>query len=176
MNFGLFVLRLVVGGLFIGHGTQKLFGWFQGHGLEGTGGFFESLGYKPGKHMAALAGLSESGAGAMLILGFLTPLAAAMIIGVMMNAMIAVHADKGIWNSNGGVELPLVYATIAAMFALAGPGSWSVDNAIGVTFFGVVWGLVTISVALITGVIVSGLRHEEVVEEEAGADRRRRAA
>ena len=49
MDFGLLVLRLVVGALFIGHGTQKLFGWFGGYGVEGTGGFMESLGYRPGK-------------------------------------------------------------------------------------------------------------------------------
>ena len=44
MNLGRLFLRGVVGPLFVGHGTQKLFGWFDGHGLEGTGGFFESIG------------------------------------------------------------------------------------------------------------------------------------
>ena len=47
-----------MGFLFFGHGTQKLFGWFQGHGPEGTSGFFESLGYRPGKPMAIVAGLT----------------------------------------------------------------------------------------------------------------------
>ncbi|MEJ7891705.1 MAG: DoxX family protein [Solirubrobacteraceae bacterium] len=41
---GKLALRVTLGSLFIGHGTQKLFGWFGGHGIEGTGGFFESLG------------------------------------------------------------------------------------------------------------------------------------
>lgn len=40
MDLGLLILRLVFGALFIGHGTQKLFGWFGGHGPSGTGGSF----------------------------------------------------------------------------------------------------------------------------------------
>ena len=44
MDLGRTALRLVIGPLFVGHGTQKLFGWFGGHGLEGTGAFFEKLG------------------------------------------------------------------------------------------------------------------------------------
>ena len=62
MNLGLFILRVVVGGLFIGHGTQKLFGWFEGNGLEGTGGWLHSLGYRPGERWAAVGGGSEAGA------------------------------------------------------------------------------------------------------------------
>lgn len=42
------ILRLLIGLLFVGHGTQKLFGWFGGHGPDGTGQFFESIGLKPG--------------------------------------------------------------------------------------------------------------------------------
>ena len=42
------LLRTLIGGPFVGHGTQKLFGWFGGHGPEGTGQFFESLGLRPG--------------------------------------------------------------------------------------------------------------------------------
>ena len=61
MDFAMLILRLVVGALFIGHGTQKLFGWFEGHGLEGTAGFMESLGYQPGKRYAAIGGLAEAG-------------------------------------------------------------------------------------------------------------------
>ena len=52
MDLGRTALRLVIGPLFVGHGTQKLFGWFGGHGLEGTGAFFEKLGLRPGKRHA----------------------------------------------------------------------------------------------------------------------------
>jgi len=60
MHVGLLILRVVVGLLLVGHGTQKLFGWFGGHGLEGTGQFFNNLGYRPGQPMAFLAGLGEA--------------------------------------------------------------------------------------------------------------------
>jgi hypothetical protein len=55
MNFGLFILRLVVGLLMAAHGSQKVFGWFGGYGIAGTGGFFEGLGFRPGRFFAALA-------------------------------------------------------------------------------------------------------------------------
>ena len=73
MNFGRLVARTVVGGYFVGHGTQKLFGWFGGNGLEATGGFFESqLGMRPGKVHALAAGAAETGGGAALVLGAYT--------------------------------------------------------------------------------------------------------
>src|SRR5215467_11873908 len=84
MDLGLLLLRLVAGLSFAAHGTQKLFGWFGGHGLAGTGGFLEQLGFHPGKRAALMAGLGEAGGGLLLALGALTPLAAAILIGVML--------------------------------------------------------------------------------------------
>jgi putative oxidoreductase len=97
-------LRLLLGGLFIGHGTQKLFGWFGGHGPDGTGGFFESLGLKPGKQAAIAAGVAEAGGGALLAAGVATPLAGAAITGTMTTAIRHVHAEKGPWTTDGGWE------------------------------------------------------------------------
>src|SRR4051794_36906519 len=102
MSIGLLLLRLVVGLLFVGHGTQKLFGWFEGPGLAGVGAHFEGLGFRPGRPMAAVAGVCEAGAGLLLATGFLTPLAGAILIGVMLNAAGAVHAPNGLWINNGG--------------------------------------------------------------------------
>ena len=59
MATGLLLLRVVVGLALVGHGTQKLFGWFGGHGPRTTGTFFEMLGYRPGVLFAVVAGLSE---------------------------------------------------------------------------------------------------------------------
>jgi putative oxidoreductase len=56
------LLRGLLGPLFIGHGTQKLLGWFGGHGLEGTGQQFESLGLRPGRRQALAAGAARSSA------------------------------------------------------------------------------------------------------------------
>ena len=104
MDLALFVLRIVVGGLFAAHGAQKLFGSFGGHGIAGTGQFFESLGLRPGERHARLAGLGEFGGGLLLVLGLLTPLGAAAIIGVMVVAVLTVHGPKGWQITEGGYE------------------------------------------------------------------------
>jgi putative oxidoreductase len=127
MDLGRTALRLVIGPLFVGHGTQKLFGWFGGHGLDGTGAFFENIGLKPGKRHATAAGAAEAGGGALLTLGALTPVAAGLITGTMITAIRKVHLEKGPWVTNGGYEYNLTL--IAAMLALTevGPGRPSVD-------------------------------------------------
>src|SRR5829696_3487972 len=73
-DLGLLALRLTTGGLMAGHGAQKLFGSFGGHGLKGTTGFMESLGLKPSKQWATLAGASEFGSGLLTALGFGGPI------------------------------------------------------------------------------------------------------
>ncbi len=81
MPEGLFIIRAAIGLLLFAHGTQKLFGWFGGYGLDGTGGFFESVGHRPGRRMAMIAGGTEAVGGLFLVIGLLTPWAAAMVIG-----------------------------------------------------------------------------------------------
>jgi putative oxidoreductase len=128
MRFGIALLRAVIGGLFIGHGLQKLTGSFGGHGLEGTAQFFESMGLKPGKVHATAAGVSEAAGGALLLTGTATPLAAGALSGTMAVAVKKVHLANGPWVSNGGFEYNLVL--LAALFAItaAGPGLASVDG------------------------------------------------
>src|SRR5438270_4040408 len=119
MNIGLLILRLVVGGLFFAHGAQKLFGWFGGYGIAGTGGFLESLGYPRGRVMAGITGLTEAGAGLLLIAGLATPLAGAMILGVMLNAVVSAKLQQGLF---GGYELDVLYAIIGATVAFTSAG------------------------------------------------------
>ena len=73
MALGHTLFRVAVGGTLFAHGAQKLFGWFGGHGLEATAGAFDSMGLKPGKRTATVAGASEAGGGLLLALGLLTP-------------------------------------------------------------------------------------------------------
>ena len=126
-DLGLLIVRLVVGLLFVGHGAQKLFGWFGGYGIKGTGGWFESIGVKPGATMAVLAGLSELGGGLLFALGLVTPLAAVLIIITMLVAIAKVHAANGLWATANGYELNLVLIAIALAVALIGAGSYSLD-------------------------------------------------
>ena len=63
MRLGAFALRGLIGGLFVGHGTQKLFGWFDGPGLEGTGGMMEKLEMRPPRRHAVIAGAAETTGG-----------------------------------------------------------------------------------------------------------------
>src|SRR6186997_1212530 len=74
-----FLARVTIGLLFVGHGTQKLFGWFGGSGPEGTGRFFEQVGLRPGRRSALAAGAAEAGGGLLFALGAATPLAAAAV-------------------------------------------------------------------------------------------------
>ncbi len=139
MKIGRLILRCVVGGFFVGHGTQKLFGWFGGHGPDATGQFFESLGLRPGKRHAIAAGAAEAGGGALLVLGAATPLASSVVIATMLTAIQRVHLKNGPWVTNQGYEYNLVLIAAAASLAETGPGSPSVDDARGSTMHGPQW-------------------------------------
>jgi putative oxidoreductase len=127
VDAGLFVLRLVIGLLFIGHGAQKLFGWFGGPGIEGTTQWLGSLGLRPARFWAIVAGLGEFLGGIGLVLGFLTPLASAAIIAVMLSAIALVHAQNGLWVTNGGAEYPIVMIAAAYVIGMLGPGRYALD-------------------------------------------------
>jgi putative oxidoreductase len=162
MELGLFLLHAVPGLLLMGHGAQKLFGWFGGYGPEGTGQFMESMGMRPGRHMALAAGANEFGGGALLALGLLTPLAAVLIASTMLVASRTAHRGKGLWNSDGGSELPLLFGLIAVALAFNGAGQWSFDHTIGWDVAGLWWGLGALGAALIGGLTVVGAaRHRE---------------
>jgi putative oxidoreductase len=140
-----FLARVTIGLLFVGHGTQKLFGWFGGGGPRETGQFFEQAGLKPGRRHALAAGAAEAGGGLAFALGAATPAAAAAISGVMITAIKTVHWEKGIWTTAGGYEYNLVL--LAGVFSLTenGPGRWSLDAALGRTRWGTGWALAALA-------------------------------
>ncbi|MDQ1373570.1 MAG: putative oxidoreductase [Actinomycetota bacterium] len=177
MDTGVLIIRVVVGLLLAGHGAQKLFGWFGGHGVAGTGHFMESLGFRPGKLNAALAGLGELLGGLFFAVGFLTPLAAAAMIAVMLNAIAAVHFANGVWLSDGGYEYNLVLITVAAGIAFTGPGAVSVDDKIGWHLLGVQWGIVAIVLGCLGAAVTLVARQRPAATgEDAGEKRDTQAA
>ena len=141
MNIARLMARTVIGGLFVGHGMQKLTGWFGGPGLEGTTGMMESLEMNPPRRNAVAAGVAEAGGGALLFLGLATPMASAALIGTMITAIRKVHWASGPWVTSGGYEYNLVL--IASLLALAEekPGDISLDAALGLDLTGFRWSL-----------------------------------
>jgi putative oxidoreductase len=151
MEIGLLLVHLVVGLLIAGHGAQKLFGVLGGFGVSGTSGYLESLGLRPGRLLAAVAGSTELAGGLLLAAGLFTPLAAALIAATMLVAARTDHLGKGLWIFNGGSEYVLTVAAVAIGLAFAGAGAWSVDAAIGWDVAGVWWGVGSTVVALLGG-------------------------
>jgi putative oxidoreductase len=169
MSYGILLLRLVVGLAFVGHGTQKLFGWFGGYGPKGTGGFFASQGYRAPVLMAVLAGIAEAGGGTLLALGLATPLAGALLAIVMINAIGSVTFKKAFML---GSELEIAYLTIAVSLAATGPGRFSIDRAIGWDddISGVWCGVAALGAALVVSFLTLTLgRTRPVGEQESAA-------
>ncbi|RMI35209.1 DoxX family protein [Nocardia stercoris] len=149
LDLGLLILRVGFGGLLVVHGTQKLFGWFGGSGLDAAARGFTSMGYHPGKVFATIAGLCEAGGGALLVLGLLTPLAAAIAIGTMINA-----ANAG-WHHGftKGIELPLLFGLAAATLAFTGPGRLAADHGRPWQREGLLWGCAALVLAVVAAVV-----------------------
>ncbi|NAZ85154.1 DoxX family protein [Kineococcus indalonis] len=141
MDIGPLLVRSVVGGLFIGHGAQKLFGWFGGPGRAGTEAMMDALQLRPAKVQALVAGLGEAGGGALLLTGLATPLAASTLTASMVTAIRKVHLPNGVWVSNGGWEYNAVLIAAVLGVAETGPGAWSLDRLLGTERRGPLWAL-----------------------------------
>ena len=149
MDVGILLLRMTVGLVLAAHGSQKVFGWFGGYGPDGTGQFMEALGFRPGRRHALVAGFVELVGGLLLALGFLTPLAAALIVSVMVVAAVTVHWKKGFFITSGGYEYTLVLGVAALSVAFTGPGALSIDSVAGYAPGGVAWGMSATVVAVV---------------------------
>lgn len=130
VDVGLLIIRVSAGLFLAYHGAQKLFGLFGGPGISSTAHVFASIGYRPGTLFAVMCGMCEFGGGLGVALGALTPLAAAAMLGNMINAT-AVVFPHGFSDTSGGYEYPLLIGLIAAGLAFTGPGQYSVDSLIG---------------------------------------------
>ncbi|MCL4369297.1 MAG: DoxX family protein [Chloroflexi bacterium] len=132
IDIGLLILRLVLGLVFIAHGSQKLFGWFGGGGIAGQVRLANNLGMRPPLFWALVSASGEFFGGLGILVGLLTPIAAIGIIGSMLVAIIKVHWSKGFWNAKGGIEWPIMLATVAFVLGLTGPGVLSLDYLLGI--------------------------------------------
>jgi putative oxidoreductase len=130
IDVGALLLRLVVGGTMIAHGWNHAFG---GGRLTGTACWFESIGMRSGRLNALAATGTELGAGVLLVLGLLTPLAAAAVVGTMLVALVTNHLHNGyfIFRPGEGYEYVLMIILTACAIGALGPGAWSVDGLVG---------------------------------------------
>ncbi|MEA2683348.1 MAG: putative oxidoreductase [Chloroflexota bacterium] len=132
MDFGLLVLRVVVGLVVAAHGSQKAFGWFGGGGMKGTTAMTVRLGFRPAPAWALMVIAGELGGGLFMALGLLDPLGPLGVAATMVVAALTVHRTKGFWASKGGYEFPLTLLAVAVGAALMGAGRYSLDGALGV--------------------------------------------
>jgi putative oxidoreductase len=126
------ILRLFLGFAFMMHGSQKLLGAFGGGGVSGVAGMMGKLGIEPSLLWAWVVSITEFVGGVCLFFGFLTRFWAAGLVIDMAVAVVKVHLVNGFFAGKNGVELPLTFGVIALVIMLTGPGSLSMDRAIGI--------------------------------------------
>ena len=130
-GFGLTVVRILVGIIFVAHGSHKLFGAFGGYGLEGTGQYMESLGLTPGYLMALLSGSAEFFGGLGLVVGLLARPAAVVLAATLVVAIFSVHISHGLFMANNGYEFALALLGGVVAVLIEGAGKFSLDRQIG---------------------------------------------
>ena len=158
IDAALLVFRCGIGAVIIAHGINHI-GWKAGRfggKIEGTAAWFGSMGMRLPLLQAWFASFTEIGAGLLLILGLLTPLGGAGLLGVMFVAFVIAHRDKGffIFNPGQGWEYVLTLGLCAVLLGAVGPGSWSLDEALDLRDDLVGWtGLIVTVVAGIGGAV-----------------------
>ena len=127
LNLVLVAVRLFLGVMIFAHGFRKFFG---GGKIDGTARWFESIGMRPGRLNAFMAASTEVGVGVLLVLGLLTPLAAAGLISVMTVAILTVHIHNGffIFNKGEGIEYCLGVIVMCLVPGTFGGGKYSLDS------------------------------------------------
>jgi putative oxidoreductase len=129
VDLALLVFRCGVGAVMLAHGINHIWG---GGKINGTAGWFGSMGMRPPLVHAWLASVTEIGAGVLLVLGLLTPLGGAGVVGVMFVAWAINHRGKGffIFRPGEGWEYVMTLGLCGIVLGTVGPGGWSLDDAL----------------------------------------------
>ncbi|MET9327994.1 DoxX family protein [Tsukamurella sp. NPDC003166] len=168
-DLGLLVLRVAVGVILAAHGVQKLFGIWGGPGIDGFARYLQngndpSVGFQRFTKVLSIGtGVIELGGGAMLVLGLLTPIAAAGAVGVMLSAGLFKLTTAGhgfVFFAPNGVEYELMLVLAAVAILLAGPGRLSLDFGRGWArrphAGSVIWLVVAVAGAVTVWVLLNG--------------------
>jgi putative oxidoreductase len=163
----LLLVRVVVGITMIAHGYNH---WRRGGRIAGTARWFSGLGLRHGTLQAWMSVVTEIGAGTLLVIGLLTPLACAAVISVMLIAGLLAHRPNGFFVFKDGYEYVLVLSVISLALATLGPGKLSVDSAAGITVTGWAGGGVALGVAVAAtaGLLATFWRPQPAPSKTAG--------
>jgi putative oxidoreductase len=121
--------RLLLGGYMGIHASQKLLGKFHGPGLETISKVFEDNGMTPGREMALAASATEIAGGVLTVTGIADPVGPLAVAGAMTVAA-AFNRERGLMAARNGVELPVVYATLALTLAATGAGKYKIGPSV----------------------------------------------
>ena len=165
-DIGLLLLRLGVGGVVFAHGAQKVFGLWGGTGIAGFANNLEGRGYQQATTLSWVTGVTELIAGAFLVLGLLTPLAAAAVLAIMINAVLLklgngffVSGPKG----SDALELSALLGLSAACLVLTGPGRIALDNGRAWHRRPASWGVLALVIGVAAAVLVYVLLRRPVI-------------
>ena len=152
---GLLLLRFAVGGTFFAHGMQKVFGLWGGPGIGGFAQVLQGYGYTQPVPLAWVAGLTELVAGAFVVLGVGTPLAAAGLLAIMINVVL-LEAGGGFFEASdgGGVELEVVLGLGAAALVLTGAGRVALERGRTWNRRPAAWGVLALVIGVAAALLV----------------------
>lgn len=156
-DIGLLLLRFGVGGSVFAHGAQKVFGLWGGPGIGGFAGKLTALGYQQAATLSWATGITELVAGAFVVLGVLTPLSAAAILAIMINAVLLKYTN-GVFVSGpaggDGVEFSTVLGLGAGCLVFSGPGRVALDNGRAWHRRPASWGVLSLVIGIAVAVLV----------------------
>ena len=156
-DVGLLALRIGVGGTFVAHGLRSVFGLWDGPGIGGLASFLGTLGFRETTTLAWVTGITELVAGAFVLLGVATPLAAAALLALMINAVSLKFYNGFFVASEAGAnatELDVVLGLAAAALVLTGPGHIALDNGRAWHRRPGPWGILALVIGIVAAVLV----------------------
>jgi putative oxidoreductase len=165
-DIGLLLLRLGIGGATFAHGAQKVFGLWGGPGIAGFANNLTGFGYQQATTLSWVTGVTELVAGAFLIVGLFTPLAAAAVLAIMINAVL-LKLGNGFFvtGPRGGdaIEYSGVLGLGAACLVMTGPGRIALDNGRAWHRRPASWGVLALVIGIAAAVLVYVLLRRPVV-------------
>lgn len=122
-HWGITILRVMVGIVFVAHGSQKVFVY----GFSGVSGAFGQMGIPMPAVMGPFVALLELVGGVLLVLGVGTKWVSILFAVEMAVAILRVHLSGGFFLPKG-FEFALTLFAASCAIALEGPGPASLGR------------------------------------------------